>query len=112
MKQYGNTLSKIQAKVTSVSHGAGKIMDNIQQNWLFYFVLPVLALLLFEVFMVIKNFMDLRAEKNKASLATDKEAMMAELASEKEKMRQELLAELKAQQEAAEDSKKDEESDK
>ena len=95
-----DNMDNVKAKVTKVNYGAGKVMDNIQKNWLWYFVLPVLALLLFEIFMVVKNFMDLRAEKNKANLATDKEAMMAEIASEKEKMRQELLAELKAQQEA------------
>ena len=95
-----DNMDNIKAKVTKVNYGAGKVMDNIQKNWLWYFVLPVLVLLLFEVFMVVKNFMDLKAEKNKATMATNKEAMLAEIASEKEKMRQELLAELKAQQEA------------
>ena len=48
--------------------------------------------------MVIKNFMELKSTKQKAALAGDKEAMLAEIQAEKEKMRQELLAELKAQQ--------------
>ena len=81
----------IKAKVTGINRGGGKVLDNIQQNWLFYFVIPVLALLLFEVFMVIKNVTDLRNEKAKAALATDKDAMMAEIEAEREKIRQELL---------------------
>lgn len=90
----------IKAVVTSVKPGGGKVLDNIQKNWLFYFVIPVLALLLFEVFMVVKNIMDLKGEKQKVALASDKEAMMAEIEAEKEKMRQELLAELRAAQQA------------
>jgi len=86
--------NQIKAKVTGVNRGGGKVLDNIQQNWLFYFVIPVLALLLFEVFMVIKNVTDLRNEKAKAALATDKDAMMAEIEAEREKIRQELLKEM------------------
>ncbi|MGM9970106.1 MAG: hypothetical protein ACI35S_06900 [Anaeroplasma sp.] len=91
-------VEQIKGVVTSVSKGTGKVLDNIQKNWLFYFVIPVFILLVFEIFMVIKNVMDLKGEKQKALLASDKDAMMAELEAEKEKMRQELLAELKAQQ--------------
>lgn len=93
-------LSLIKGKVTGISKGAGAVLDNIQANWLWYFVFPVAVLLIFELFMVIKNFMDLKGTKQKAALATDKEALLAEVQAEKEKMRQELLAELKAQQEA------------
>ena len=50
--------------------------------------------------MVVKNIMDLKGEKQKVALASDKEAMMAEIEAEKEKMRQELLAELRAAQQA------------
>lgn len=91
-------ISNIKGKVTDIWYGKGKVLDNIRTNWLWYFVLPVLVLLLFEVFMVVKNIMDLKGAKQKASLASDKDAMMAELAAEKERMRQELLAELAAQQ--------------
>lgn len=88
------TVDQIRGVVTGINRGAGKVLDNIQQNWLFYFVIPVLALLLFEVFMVIKNITDLRNEKAKASLATDKEAMLQEVEAERERIRQELLREM------------------
>ena len=90
--------TEIRGVVTGVNRGAGSVLSNIRQNWLFYFVLPIAAILLIEIVFVVKNFLDLRHEKNKASLQDDKEAMMAELEAEKEKMRQELLAELRAQQ--------------
>ena len=95
------TTANIKGVVTGVSSGAGSVLSNIRQNWLFYFVIPVAVILLLEIVFVIKNFLDLRNEKNKASLADDKEAMLAELEAEKEKMRQELLAELRAQQAAS-----------
>ena len=95
--------SLIRGVVTGVNPGAGSVLQNVRDNWLFYFVIPVAVILLFEIFLVIKNVLDLRNEKNKVALADDKEAMMAELEAEKEKMRQELLAELKAQQMAEND---------
>ena len=90
----------IKGVVTGVKAGGGAILSNIRQNWLFYFVIPIAVILLIEIVFVVKNFLDLRHEKNKADLADDKEAMLAELEAEKEKMRQELLAELRAQQAA------------
>lgn len=90
----------IKGVVTGVKRGGGAVLSNIRQNWLFYFVIPVAVILLFEIFLVVKNILDLRNEKNKVALESDKETMMAELEAEKEKMRQELLAELKAQQAA------------
>ena len=92
--------SMIKGVVTGVNPGAGAVLSNIRQNWLFYFVIPIAVILLIEIVFVVKNFLDLRHEKNKADLADDKEAMLAELEAEKEKMRQELLAELRAQQAA------------
>ena len=92
--------SMIKGVVTGVKPGAGAVLSNIRQNWLFYFVIPIAVILLIEIVFVVKNFLDLRHEKNKADLADDKEAMLAELEAEKEKMRQELLAELRAQQAA------------
>ena len=92
--------SMIKGVVTGVNPGAGAVLSNIRQNWLFYFVIPIAVILLIEIVFVVKNFLDLRHEKNKAELADDKEAMLAELEAEKEKMRQELLAELRAQQAA------------
>ena len=90
----------IKGVVTGVNPGAGAVLSNIRQNWLFYFVIPIAVILLIEIVFVVKNFLDLRHEKNKSELADDKEAMLAELEAEKEKMRQELLAELRAQQAA------------
>jgi signal peptidase len=90
----------IKGVVTGVKAGAGAVLSNIRQNWLFYFVIPIAVILLVEIVFVVKNFLDLRHEKNKSELADDKEAMLAELEAEKEKMRQELLAELRAQQAA------------
>ena len=92
--------NEIKGVVTGVNPGAGAVLSNIRQNWLFYFVIPIAVILLIEIVFVVKNFLDLRHEKNKAELADDKEAMLAELEAEKEKMRQELLAELRAQQAA------------
>lgn len=91
-------VSEIRGVVTGVSRGAGKVIDNIHKNWLWYFVLPVLAFLLFEIFMVVRNIMELKGAKQQAALATDKEAMLADIEAQKEEMRKQILAELKAQQ--------------
>lgn len=88
----------IRGIVTGVKRGAGKTLDNVRSNWLFYFVIPVAVILVAEIFFVFKNFMDLKKEKNSEALGDEKAAMLAEIEAEKEKMRQELLAELKAQQ--------------
>ena len=89
--------SSIRGVITGVNAGAGKVLDTIQKNWLFIFVIPIIVLLVIEVFLVVRNIMILRGEKNKLELADSKEAMLAEVEAEKEKMRQELLAELRAQ---------------
>ena len=100
-------VTNIRGVVTSVSVGAGKVLENIQQNYLFYFVLPVAVLLIFEIFLVVRNIMILRGEKNKAELEGTREAMMADVEAEKEKMRQELLAEMRAQGLVLEDTKEE-----
>lgn len=92
------SVENIKGVVTGVSEGAGKTLDNIQKNWLFIFVIPVLVFLLIEIFLVVKNIMDLKGAKQKAEMANDKDAMMAELEAQKEAMRQQILAELAAQQ--------------
>lgn len=91
-------IENVKGVVTGVNSGAGKVFDNIQRNWLWYFVLPVLAFLLFEVFMVVRNIMELKGAKQKAELANDKEAMLSEVEAMKEEMRKQLLAELAAEQ--------------
>ena len=92
--------ANVKAKVTSVSKGVGKTIDFIQSHWFGVFVIPVVILLLIELFFVVKNLMEYRAAKKAANAP----AATAEidLEAEKEKMRQELLAELKLQQEANE----------
>lgn len=99
-------MSNVKGVVTGVKSGAGKVILNIQQNWLWYFVLPVLVFLLIEIFMVVKNIMDLKGAKQKAELASNKEVMMADLEAQKEEMRKQILAELKAQQAALDEDKK------
>ena len=101
-------VSEIRGIVKSVSVGAGAVLDNIRQNYLFYFVLPVAVLLIFEIFLVVRNIMILRGEKNKAELEGSREAMLADVEAEKEKMRQELLAEMRAQGLVLEDTNKEE----
>ena len=91
---FGEDLSGIKGLVTSVKAGAGKVLKNLQDNWLWYFVFPVIILLLIEVFLVVRNIMILRGEKNKIALEADKDTMLAD---EKERLRQELLAEMRAQ---------------
>ena len=90
----------VKGKVTGVSFGTGKIVDNIKQNWGWFFVLPIAIVLLVELFFVIKNIITLTGEKQRVAMAGDKEKMMADLEAQKEAMRAQILAELKAQEEA------------
>ena len=57
----------IKGVVTGVKAGGGAVLDNVRQNWLFYFVIPVAVILLFEIFLVVKNILDLRNELFKYS---------------------------------------------
>lgn len=94
------TASDIKGVKTSIWRGAGAVLDNMQDNWLFYFVIPVLLFLIFEVFMVVKNVMALKGEKQKLQLEKDSESMKAELEAQKEALRAQILEELKAQQQS------------
>lgn len=75
------------------------------------------AFLIFEMFMVIKNVLALKAEKMGVKAEEDKQALKDEMAKsleqERERMRKELLAELQAQQggEAKPDEKSDDAED-
>lgn len=97
---FGTTnLGTIYAKATDVWYGGGTVADNIRNNWLLYFVLPVAVLLLVEIFFVIKNFMDYRNEKR--GITKDGKVVVnqpVDMEAERERMKQELLAELRAQQ--------------
>ena len=91
------SISSILGVTTGVWGGAGKVLDNMQKNWLWYFVLPIAILLLVELFFVFKNIMDYRNEKKRLAEGDKaKEDIKAELEAEREKMKAELLAELKA----------------
>ena len=94
IQQFAPTDSAIKGLTTSVNAGGGKVLKNLQDNWLWYFVFPVIILLLVEVFLVVRNIMILRGEKNKLALQSDKDTILAD---EKERLRQELLAEMRAQ---------------
>ena len=107
------TADDIKGIVTGKWSGAGTALDFMRNYWLFIFVLPVLCLMLFEIFMVVKNVMALQAEKqriaNKEQTAIDMEAQKEELRKQilaemdneqaKEAMRAQILAELKAEEE-------------
>lgn len=90
-------ISQIRGVVTGVGFGAGGFIKNIRQNWIWYFVVPVGVVLAVELFLVVRNILAYKNEKNgKPSNLTEeeKEKLRQE---EKEKLRQELLAELRAQ---------------
>jgi len=94
--------SAVKGVITGVSYGAGKTVDNIKQNWGWFFVLPIAIVLLVELFFVIKNIVALTGEKQRVAMASDKEKMMADLEAQKEAMRAQILAELKNQEEEKE----------
>lgn len=87
------SLNNIKGVMTSIWHGAGKTVDGIQKNWLFIFVLPVLAFLIFEIFMVAKNVMALKNEKK--GINNDN---VIDIEAQKEELRAQILAELRAEQ--------------
>lgn len=101
-----SNFDEIKGVATGISVGTGNVLENVQKNWVFYFIIPVLIFLLIEIFLVIKNVMELKGHKNKGSLEEQKEALRLELEAEKEKMRQQILAELQANN-AKEEEKKD-----
>ena len=90
-------ISQIRGIVTGVGYGAGGFLTNIQDNWIWYFVVPVGILLAVEIFLVVRNILAYRNEKNgKPSNLTEEEKELLRQ-EEKERLRQELLAELRAQ---------------
>lgn len=78
-----------------VKPGAGKTLLAIQEYWFFIFVIPVLIFLLVEIFIVVKNVLDLKNEKAKEELKKTNEELKADLEAQKEALRAEILAELK-----------------
>lgn len=89
-------IKDIRGVMTSIWHGAGRTLDNIQKYWLFIFVLPVLLFLVFEIFMVAKNVMALKNEKKKSEIDPNN---VIDIEAQKEVLRAQILAELQAEQE-------------
>ena len=89
--------------MVSVKDNAGKTLLSVQKNWFFIFVIPVLIFLLVEIFMVVKNVMDLKNEKQKEELKKTNEELKADLEAQKEALRAEILAELKKEAEKTEE---------
>ena len=88
-----------------VKPGAGKTLLTVQEYWFFIFVIPVLIFLLVEIFIVVKNILDLKNEKAKEELKKTNEELKADLEAQKEALRAEILAEL--QKESQEDKKEE-----
>ena len=86
-----------------VNDGAGNTLLSVRKNWFFIFVIPVLILLLVEIFIVVKNIMDLKNEKQKEELKKTNEELKADLEAQKEALRAEILAELKKEAEKTEE---------
>lgn len=80
-----------------VKPGAGKTLLTLQKPgvWFCVFVIPVLIFLLVEIFIVVKNVLDLKNEKAKEELKKTNEELKADLEAQKEALRAEILAELK-----------------
>lgn len=93
------TVEDVLGVMVKVKDGAGKTLLSVQKNWFFIFVIPVLIFLLFEVFIVVKNIMDLKNEKQKEELKKETEELKADLEAQKEALRAEILAELKKETE-------------
>ena len=85
----------IKGIVTGKAKGVGNVLDTLQTYWLFIFVLPVLCLMLFEIFMVVKNVMALQAEKQRIA---GKEQNALDLEAQKEELRKQIMAELANEQ--------------
>lgn len=105
------TTEAIRAKYTGKWENGGSFVDWLS-NPKKGFVVVILfagAFLLFEMFMVIKNVMELKTEKMGNKAEEDKQALKDEmkksLEEERERMRAELLAELQASQAQKSDAK-------
>ena len=91
----------VKGKVTGVGYGGGNTLQTIKDNWGWFFVLPVVLILIVEIIFVIRNIILLKDAKHEERHASD----IADLEATKEAMRAQILAELKAEQEKAEAAK-------
>ena len=87
----------VKGKVTGVGYGGGNTLQTIKDNWGWFFVLPVVLILIVEIIFVIRNIILLKDAKHEEQHASD----IADLEATKEAMRAQILAELKAEQEKA-----------
>ena len=87
----------VKGKVTGVGYGKGNTLQTIKDNWGWFFVLPVVLILIVEIIFVIRNIILLKDAKHEERHASD----IADLEATKEAMRAQILAELKAEQEKA-----------
>lgn len=104
--------SDVRAKYIGHWDGAGsfiKWLSNPKKGFVFV-ILITGAFLIFEMFMVIKNVMEIRTANMQANSEAEKEELKKSLEAERERMKQELLAELKAESEANKKEEKEDES--
>ncbi len=95
------SLSAIQAKYNGSWSGAGDTLDwisNPQKGFIIVIILPTIAFLGFEIFLVIRNMMSIKAHKMSLEVEADKEKLKADMESEREAMRAQLLEEMRQQQ--------------
>ena len=76
-----------------VGYGAGGVLDNLRNNWLWYFVFPVVVFLIVEIYFVIRNILELRNEKRGYATEPAKELSQDQL----DLIRQQIKAELEAE---------------
>ncbi len=91
----------VKAKYIGHWDGAGSFINwvsNPKKGFIVVILLPTIAFLLFEIFMVVKNMFALKTEKVAANAEEEKQKIRNELQAEKDKLREELLAELRKEQ--------------
>ena len=91
----------VKGRITGVGYGGGNTLQTIKDNWGWFFVFPVVLILIVEIIFVIRNIILLKDAKHEERHASD----IADLEATKEAMRAQILAELKAEQEKAEATK-------
>lgn len=104
------TLDAVRAKYIGKWSGAGgffRWVSDPSKGFIIVIILPTIAFLLFEMFMVIKNIMNIRTQKLVTNASEEKEKMRLELESEKERIKQELLEQLRQGSLKVNDDRKD-----
>ncbi|MCR5422437.1 MAG: hypothetical protein K6E74_02255, partial [Bacilli bacterium] len=91
----------VKGRITGVGYGGGNTLQTIKDNWGWFFVFPVVLILIVEIIFVIRNIILLKDAKHEERHASD----IADIEATKEAMRAQILAELKAEQEKTEAEK-------